>query len=125
MAVFCFLPMALVSGDVTAAEASSATFLMPGDLPVVMAVDILAALLLFMSIFMYRNTRRQRTLTLLSMLLIVITMVTEGLVIFNWDGDISLLGSIFLLLGALVFALLAYRGIRHDENLLKAADRLR
>ena len=35
------------------------------------------------------------------------------------------LGSVFLLIGAMVFALMAYLGIRRDERLLKAADRLR
>ncbi|MDE6126306.1 MAG: DUF4293 domain-containing protein [Muribaculaceae bacterium] len=34
-------------------------------------------------------------------------------------------GSVVLLVGALVFAAMAYRGIRHDEKLLRAADRLR
>ena len=118
--------MACVPGEIN--DPNSVTFMRPVDVPVFMVVNIVVALLLFLSIFLYRNTRRQKTLTLVSMLLIVVVMVTEVLLLYSWNdafGGIEWLGSIFLLLGALVFALLAYRGISHDERLLKAADRLR
>ena len=118
--VFCFLPMALVSDAMASPE--SVTFIRPTDLGVV-------ALLLFIAIFLYKNTARQRTVTLVSMLLIVVVMVTEVCYLLSWDAGagarVEWLGSIFLLLGALVSAVLAYRGIRHDERLLRAADRLR
>lgn len=126
VAVFCCLPMAMVTGDMTGPD--SVTLLRPADVPVFLVVNILVAVLLVMSIFLYKNTKRQKTMTMISMLLIVVMMVTETMILFNWDsamGEIEWLGSIFLLLGALVFAFLAYRGIRSDERLLKAADRLR
>lgn len=124
--VFCCMPMAMIPGE--AADPDSVTLLRPADVPVFMVVDILVALLLFLSIFLYKNTKRQKTMTMVSMLLIVVMMVTEVLILFNWNstaGEIEWFGSIFLMLGALVSAFLAYRGIRHDENLLRAADRLR
>lgn len=126
VSVFCFLPMAIVPGDTFAAE--SVTFLSPKDMPVFLIVNILVALLLFLAIFLYKNTRRQKTLTLVSILLIVVSMVVESFVLFGWDNQadrVEWLGSIFLLVGALFFALMAYRGIRNDEKLLKAADRIR
>lgn len=126
VAVFCCIPMACVPGEMN--DPNSVTLMRPVDVPVFMVVNIVVALLLFLSIFMYKNTRRQKTLTLISMLLIVVIMATEGLLLYNWNnvyGGIEWLGSIFLLLAALVFALLAYCGISHDEKLLKAADRLR
>lgn len=126
IAVFCFVPMAIVP-DAAAAE-NGMSMLMPSDMPVFLTVNLLAAVLLFMSIFLYKNTKRQKTLTLVSMLLIVVMIVTETLVLFNWNteaGAVEWLGSIFLLLGALVFAALAYRGISKDQKLLRAADRLR
>lgn len=126
MAVFCFVPMALVPAE--ALDSNSATFLSPKDLPVFLIVNALVAVLLFLAIFLYKNPRRQKTLTLVSMLLIVVSMVTEAIVLFGWDttaGRVEWLGSIFLLLGALVFAVMAYRGISNDERLLKAADRIR
>ena len=126
VAVFCCIPMAIVPGEVN--DPNSVTFMRPVDVPVFMVVNIVVAFLLFLSIFLYKNTRRQKTLTLVSMLLIVVVMVTEVLLLYSWNdayGGIEWLGSIFLLLAALVFAGLAYRGINHDERLLKAADRLR
>ena len=126
VAVFCCIPMAIVPGEVN--DPNSVTFMRPVDVPVFMVVNIVVACVLFLSILLYKNTRRQKTLTLVSMLLIVVVMVTEVLLLYSWNdayGGIEWLGSIFLLLAALVFALLAYRGINHDERLLKAADRLR
>lgn len=126
VAVFCFVPMALVTSD--ALNPDSATFLNPIDVPVLLVVNGVTALLLFIAIFMYRNTRRQKVVTLVSMLMLVVAMVTEALILFGWNGvesRVEWLGSIFLLLGALAFAALAYRGIVHDERLLRSADRLR
>lgn len=125
-AVFCFVPMASIADDMSP---ESATFLRPADIPVLFVVDGEVALLLFIAIFLYKNTARQRTVTLVSMLLIVVVMVTEVCYLLSWGAGagarVEWLGSIFLLLGALVSAVLAYRGIRHDERLLRAADRLR
>lgn len=125
VSVFCFVPMAIVPSDM---DPGSATFLAPKDMPVFLVVNILVALLLFMAIFLYKNTKRQKTVTLVSMVLLAVLMATESFVLFGWhsQGDsVEWLGSIFLLVGALIFALLAYRGISHDEKLLKSADRLR
>lgn len=124
--VFCFVPMALITNDVPSPV--SATFLNPIDVPVLLVVNSVVAVLLFIAIFMYRNTRRQKLVTLLSILMLVVSMVTEALILFGWNSEesrIEWLGSIFLLLGALAFAALAYRGIAHDERLLRSADRLR
>ena len=103
-AVFCFLPMALVSDAMASPE--SVTFIRPTDLPVLFVVDGVVALLLFIAIFLYKNTARQRTVTLVSMLLIVVVMVTEVCYLLSWDAGagarVEWLGSIFLLLGALV-----------------------
>lgn len=127
MAVFCFVPMAYVTGEQLSPD--SATFIMPAQMPVLMAVGILTALLFAVAVFMYKNTSRQRTMTLVAMLLTAATIAAEAILIFGWDsaayGEIHWMGSVFLLVGAILFALLAYRGIRHDENLLRAADRLR
>lgn len=125
--VFCCIPMAAVQSNVPD-EAWSVTLLRPVDVPVFMVVNILVAVLLFISIFLYRNMRRQKTVTLISMLLIALLMATEVYFFLSWNGEgggVEWFGSIFLLLGALVFAFLAYRGISSDERLIKAADRLR
>ena len=124
MGLFCFMPMFLVKNDGAAAH----QFVSPMDMPVFMVVSSVIAVLLFLAIFLYKNTRRQKTVTLLSMVLIAVCCVTEGLIGLGWgpvDAELEWQGSIFLLIGALIFSLMAYRGISSDEKLLKAADRLR
>ncbi len=124
MGLFCFMPMFLVVDNL----APEHQFVMPADMPVFMVVSGVVALLLFIAIFLYKNTRRQKTVILVSLFLIVACCVAEVCVYMGW-GCIALplkwQGSAFLLLGALLFAVMAYRGIRKDENLLRAADRLR
>lgn len=107
-------------------EEALATFY-PKDFPVFLIVGILVAVLLFISIFLYKNTRRQKTLTLLSMMLLVVLEVTGCFILFRGNEGASLEwgGGTALLLGALLFTLLAYNGIRKDEKLLKESNRIR
>lgn len=129
VALFCFLPMAVISIESAdpALPASVSNFY-PSDNMVVLIVGLLIAALLVINIFLYKNTRRQKMMTIVSIVLIAVLASTCFLMIYGMGSEASTvewLGSILLLLGAVVFSLLAYRGIRHDENLLRAADRLR
>lgn len=125
--VFCFVPMAIVSSD--AATPESVKFLNPIDVVEVLYVTVVVALLQVLAIFMFKNMARQRTTVLVSMLLLVVDMISVVCIVEWWDGGegyhLDWMGSIFLLIGSLAFSALAYRGIRHDEKLLRAADRLR
>ena len=60
--------MAYVTGEQLSPD--SATFIMPAQMPVLMAVGILTALLFAVAIFMYKNTSRQRTMTLVALSII-------------------------------------------------------
>ncbi len=123
--IFCFVPVAVVSDP--SAELAVANLTM-ADFPVLAVVNGLVALLLFIAIFLYKNTKRQKTVTLLSMLLICVVAVVTVTIAFQGRDEatrIEIGGSVLLLIGALLFATMAYRGIRHDEKLLRAADRLR
>lgn len=125
---FCFIPMATITGPATAMTPDSITLLYPIQMLVFFCVNILIALLLFLAIFLFKNTRLQKSITLISMLLILCSLATECLVLFGWnsaDGQIAWTGSIFLLIAAFVLAAFAYRGICKDERLLRAADRIR
>ena len=125
MWVFCFVPMALVNADFSP---ESVTFLYPMDMPVLFTLNALVGVLLLISIFLYKNMRRQKMLTLVSMVLIAVSMVAEAIVLLSWNESgeqVEWMGSIFLLVGALAFAFMAWRGISSDEKLLRAADRLR
>ncbi len=125
VAIFCLVPVAVVSNPATELAAANLTM---ANFPVLAIVNGLVAVLLFIARFLYTNTRLQKRVTLLSMLLIcVVAVVTLTMALNGHDeaARVEIGGSVLLLIGALVFSAMAYRGIRRDEKLLRAADRLR
>lgn len=120
VAVFCFVPF-----GVTAGEPAASIFVK--DAPALLTLNIVIAVLLFITIFMYKNLRQQMRMTILSMVLICVSVVTSLFIISKAYDNATpvLLGGISLLVFALIFGLLAYRGMRHDHNLLRSTDRLR
>lgn len=121
MAIFC------CTGFATVGAADAARTVLVADAPVLLTLNILIAVLLVISIFLYRDLRRQMRVTLLILLLICASMVTSGFIIYAGipGAEPILLGGVSLLLLALIFALLAYRAMGRDRHLLAAADRLR
>lgn len=122
IALFSLTPFA------TVAEFSAD--LCPKDFPVFFILNILIAVLLLLAIFMYRNLKLQKKVTLLSMVLICCSAVTGGFLLYGPnapDGAVKLMwaGGVLLLVGALVFAILAYRGIGKDQRTLSSYDRIR
>ncbi len=124
MAIFCCTPIATYSLD-GSAESLSAVYVK--DAPVLLTVALLVAVLLFISIFMYKNLKRQMTVTLLSILLIVATIVTGFFVIYNaYPGaNFVVFGGLVLLVIAMILALGAYRCMKSDQRKLRSYDRLR
>lgn len=108
-------------------EGKEAAVLYLTDFPVLMIVDILIAVILFISIFMFKNLRMQMKVTLLSIMLICCLAVGGAftLTIGSPQAEIEALGAVALLVVALVMALFAYRRMKHDWRLLRSADRLR
>jgi glucan phosphoethanolaminetransferase (alkaline phosphatase superfamily) len=124
VALFCFLPMATLFFD----GAEAAMVVKPSDNIVVMIVGLLTAALLIINIFSFKDTRRQKRMTVLSILLMVVLGACAVLMVYGTDtaaAQVEWMGSLLLLVGAAAFAVLAHRCITHDEKLLKAADRLR
>lgn len=120
--VFCFTPFATV-----AAEGAEPTAMFVKDAPVLQILNIVVAALLLITIFMYHNLRQQMKMTILAIVLICASMVTSGFVIGVGMENATpvLLGGVVLLVLALLFALLAYRGMKRDHKLLRSMDRLR
>lgn len=118
MGVLSFVPW----GYVGEAEA-----LNPTAIPAMMVINLLVAVLLVLSIFMFRNLRRQKIVTLLSILLIVVSGVTGLFVVYGNTpaGRMEWAGGIWLLICSLIFAVVAYRRIVADDKLLRSTDRLR
>lgn len=124
MCIFCVTPLATYAAD-TSAESLTAVYVK--DAPVLLTVSILVAALLFITIFLYKNLKRQMTVTLLSIVLIVATIVTGFFVVYNaYPGaDFVLFGGILLLVISLILALSAYRLMKRDLRKLRSYDRLR
>ena len=124
MGIFCFSPIATYASD---ADAESMSLVYVKDAPVLLTVSILVAVLLFLSIFMFKNLKRQMTLTILSIVLLMATMVTGLFVVINaYPGsDFIMFGGMLLLVVTLVLALAAYRFMRSDLRKLRSYDRLR
>ena len=120
--VFCFTPFATV-----AAEGAEPTAMFVKDAPVLLILNIVVAALLLITIFVYHNLRQQMKMTILAIVLICASMVTSGFVIGVGMENATpvLLGGVVLLVLALLFALLAYRGMKRDHKLLRSMDRLR
>lgn len=92
------------------------------------ALTILSALMSLISIFQFKNRDRQKRLASFAILLIILVIVLCGLNTSLLPGGINGVSvniGAFLPLLAIIFNVLALRGIRHDEQLLKSADRLR
>ena len=81
-------------------------------------------LLCFIAIFLYKNRKRQLTLTIINCILSVILVVLYFLEIQKFETGIISLSCLFTL-AIPIFLFLAARGIWRDERLIKSLDRLR
>lgn len=123
MCVFFMTPFAVENAS--NAEASREVFVT--EAPVFMIINIVIAVLLFIAIFLYKNLRRQMTVTLVSIVLIAASIVSCGFILYAGMPDAApvWLGGVSLLIVTLVLALAAYRFMGRDRKLLSSYDRLR
>lgn len=124
MCIFCATPYAHIHA-VEAAASPTPVFVY--EAPVFLIINIVIVLLLFIAIFMYKNLRRQMTVTIISMVLICASIVTGAFILYSTMPDAELVwaGGVVLLIVALICAMAAYRFMRKDRNLLRSYDRLR
>ena len=95
------------------------------DAPVYCTLNLLIALLLLLAIFMFKNIKRQKTVTLVSVVLMVASAVSGGVIAYSGGMAVDWTGGVLLLICSGVLALAAYRRIVADERLLRSYDRLR
>ena len=121
MCIFCLTPYATRT-----AEAGSVA-VYASDAPVFLIINIVIAALLVIVIFLFKNLKRQMTVTILSIVLVCASIVTCGFMMYAAMPDATLVwtGGVLLLVATLVCALAAYRFMRKDHNLLRSYDRLR
>ncbi len=119
MGIFCAIPMA------SQGEGESFIQFCPIDATVYFTLNVLTAVLLFLSIFMFKNLKRQKTVALVSIVLMIASAVSGGIIVYNGAFNIDWTGGVLLLLCSIAMTLAAYRRIVADERLLKSYDRLR
>lgn len=124
MVLFLILPFANVTADTEVAQLKPTHFI--GYL----TLNVVIAVMLFIAIFLYRNIKFQKKITLISIIMICVSAVTGGLTLYGpqaqWKVvEIIWLGGVTLLLLALLLALAAYRRIKADQKLLSDSSRIR
>jgi FtsH-binding integral membrane protein len=94
-------------------------------------IAIVITLLPFIAIFMFKNRKKQRLMALMGMVLTIGFLALTLMRVTNVNNATSApttgsywIGSILPVL-AIVFLIMAIRGIRNDERLVKSMDRLR
>ena len=116
MGLFCYLPMASVANNEICVY----------NYPVYLTLNILIALLLIISIFLYKNLTRQKTVVKICMMLNVASIISGALIMYNiWSAVDDWKGAVLLVVAVLAITLGAYRHIVADERLLKSYDRIR
>lgn len=124
MAIFCVAPFALINDS---ASPDSLSVISPSEFTVYLIFNMTVALLLFVTIFLYKNLRFQRRVTLIAIMLMVVSAVTGILLIYVSLDNAALLlfGGGLLILAAIVTAIMAYRCMGRDYRLLSSMDRIR
>ncbi|MDE5661295.1 MAG: DUF4293 family protein [Muribaculaceae bacterium] len=121
MCVFCSTPYAIDRAAETPAE------VYVSDAPVFLVINLVIAALLVIAIFLFRDLRRQMTVTLITIVLVCASIVTCGFIMYAYMPDAELIwtGGVLLLIASLVCAGAAYRFMSKDRALLRSYDRLR
>lgn len=84
----------------------------------------LVILLCFIALFLFKNRRRQLTLTIINIIFSIVLLVVYFLQIQKFQTGIISLSCLFTI-SVPIFLFLAARGIWKDEKLIKSLDRLR
>jgi hypothetical protein len=99
------------------------------DLPILTVILLLVPFVSFVTIFLYKNRRLQMKLTIVLIILIILEIAVVAYysytLIVAHNTELGPGAKMILPPVMLILAILAYRGIRKDENLVKSYDRLR
>jgi branched-subunit amino acid transport protein AzlD len=94
------------------------------------AAIIVTCLLGFVTIFLFKNRKTQKNLSLLGMFLSLGIIALEFFIVDDYKKSLNFMesnwkiGAIMPILMVVLF-FMAYQGIRNDEKLIKSVDRLR
>lgn len=117
MGLFCYLPLASYA-DID---------FRPYQQPVYLTLNALISILSLVAIFLYKNLSRQKMVVNVNALLIVASAIAGGVIICKNFPKVEIIWTAgpLLLICSLLMTIAALRRIKHDDKLLKAADRIR
>lgn len=128
MGVFAFMPSLIDEKGTTILGGYCNGVCCKGIDSIPFFLSCLTALLSFITIFKFKSLRFQKTLCVVNILLIIATLATICCIALT-HKDCDLLGSITyynaLPVLAIIFLLLAHKGISHDQRLLSGSSRIR
>lgn len=104
------------------------TAIVQRDEPLVLGLLAGTILLSFVSIFSFKNRKRQMGLNRFNILLHVILLGVFAYQLLMLSGEITISKKgigVFIPVVSIVFLVLANKAIKRDENLVKSVDRLR
>ncbi len=110
-------------------DGSAKNFLGTESLPLFAAI-VATCLLGFVTIFLFKDRKTQKSLSILGMFLSIGIVALEFIIVSDYKKQFNFLestwkfGAIMPIL-MVIFFLLAWQGIRKDEKLIKSLDRLR
>jgi peptidoglycan/LPS O-acetylase OafA/YrhL len=90
----------------------------------ILILTVLVSVEALIAIFLFKNRKRQLRLTLLCLLLSVLVIILYFLQVKNYSQGTYNLWAVFSF-AVPILLILAARGIRRDEKLVKSLDRLR
>lgn len=117
MGFFCYLPLASY-GDVD---------FCPYQHPVYLTLNVLISVLSLVAIFLYKNLSRQQTVVKVNAFLIVASAIVGAIIVYMNVPEVEIIWTAgpLLLICSFLMTIAALRRIKHDDKLLKAADRIR
>lgn len=97
-----------------------------GSVTLLAVISVATAIISFVTIFMYKNRRQQmRNCRIGQLLLLLWGIVCAWIAIKENKDSVSAQFALCLPVVSLLLLQMAYKGIKHDEDLVRSADRLR
>lgn len=97
-----------------------------GTVTLLALISIVVAIISFVNIFLFRNRKLQMRICRNAQLLLMLWgCLCTYIILSDGKSDIHLQFGICLPIVSLILLQLAYKGIKHDDDLVKSADRLR
>ena len=117
MGFFCYLPLAS-QGNVD---------FCPYQQPVYLIQNGLISVMSLIAIFLYKNLSRQKNVVKINAFLMVASAIAGAVMVYLKMPNLEIIwtASPLMLICSFLMTIAALRRIKHDENLLKAADRIR